>query len=131
MSKTRRFNLHAGKKRKNSRTRRTRKGGSGYNSAWSYVSSVYGDMNTQLDKSLTLQPGQDTVARQSTQSVPINNPNANVKGIIKMSGGRRRIKGRRSRRSRGGRCSRGGRRSRRRRGGRKRSSRKHRTKKRR
>ena len=90
MSKTRRSNLHAGKKRNNRRTKKTHKRGGAYDSAWSYVSSVYGDLNTQLDKSLTLQPGQDAVARQSTQSVPMNNPNANVKGIIKMSGGRRR-----------------------------------------
>ena len=129
MSKTRRSNLHAGKKRNNRRTKKTHKRGGAYDSAWSYVSSVYGDLNTQLDKSLTLQPGQDAVARQSTQSVPMNNPNANVKGIIKMSGGRRRRRikgGRRSRKRSSRRRS-----SRRRRGGRKRSTRRRGTKKRR
>lgn len=70
--------------------RYTRKRG-GYNSGWSYVSSVFGDLPTQTLNSLVEQPGQDIVARHSTQSVPIGMPNANVKGVIaNMAGGRRR-----------------------------------------
>lgn len=61
----------------------------GYSSAASYVLETYGNLKTQIENSLVLQPGQDVVARQSTQSVPIGQPNANVKGMIKFNGGRR------------------------------------------
>lgn len=61
----------------------------GYSSAASYVLETYGNLKTQIENSLVIQPGQDLVARQSTQSVPIGQPNANVKGMIKFNGGRR------------------------------------------
>ena len=116
MSKTqRRRNLSGGKKRRNAKRRNTRKKGGAYDSAWSYVSSVYGDMNTQMANSLTLQPGQDAVSRQSTQSVPIGEPNANVKGMIKFTGGKRRKSSRKMsrRRRKSSRIRRGGSRKRR------------------
>ena len=67
--------------------KRTHKGGNHNASAWGYVSKTFGDLNTQVANSLNLQPGQDVVARHSTQSVPVGMPNANVKGVINMNGG--------------------------------------------
>ena len=87
MAKNRR--IYSGKKRISRKNKTGKRMHGGYNSAWSYVSSVFGDLNTQTNNSLLLQPGQDVVASQSTQSVPIGNPNANVKGMIKFEGGKR------------------------------------------
>jgi len=94
MAKNRR--IYSGKKRISRKNKTGKRMHGGYNSAWSYVSSVFGDLNTQTNNSLLLQPGQDVVASQSTQSVPIGNPNANVKGMIKFEGGKRRRRRHRS-----------------------------------
>ncbi len=85
---------------KRSRITQKRNMRGGYDSAWSYVSGLYGDLNTQVDNSLMLRPDQDVVSRNSTQSVPIGMPNANVKGVIQMNGGKRRRSS--SRRNRSG-----------------------------
>ena len=74
------------------KSRNSKKMRGGYSSAASYVLETYGNLKTQIENSLVLQPGQDVVARQSTQSVPIGQPNANVKGMIKFNGGRRIIR---------------------------------------
>ncbi len=59
-------------------------------SAWGYVMRTVGDLSTQINNSLMINPAQGPVAAASTETVPIGNPNANVPNLYK--GGRRKGK---------------------------------------
>lgn len=63
---------------------------SGGDSAWGYVMRTVGDLSTQINNSLMINPGQGPVAAASTETVPIGNPNANVPNVYK--GGKRKGK---------------------------------------
>ena len=62
----------------------------GGDSAWGYVMRTVGDLSTQINNSLMINPGQGPVAAASIETVPIGNPNANVPNVYK--GGRRKGK---------------------------------------
>ena len=62
----------------------------GGDSAWGYVMKTVGDLSTQINNSLMINPAQGPIAAASTETVPIGNPNANVPNVYK--GGRRKGK---------------------------------------
>ena len=64
--------------------------GGSSDSAWGYVMRTVGDLSTQINNSLMINPAQGPVAAASTETVPIGNPNANVPNVYK--GGRRKGK---------------------------------------
>ena len=92
---SKRHKRHARHSRKSRRHHRRLRGG---DSAWQYEMATVGNMNQQIQNSLVSQPGDNVVSANSTQSVPVNNLNANtLQGMptaaqmkLIQSGGRRR-----------------------------------------
>ena len=71
---------------------RSKRGGDG--SAWQYELNKVGDLNTQVQNALTVQPGQSIATQHSNTIVPIGQPNASQSShVVKMNGGKRRKKG--------------------------------------
>jgi len=83
-------------KRRHSMRRKMR---GGYSSAATYELATVGDMNQQYNNAIGIRGGENLVASNSTQVVPLNNPNANgMQGVptsgqlalIQSAGARRR-----------------------------------------
>jgi len=70
---------------------RSKRGGDG--SAWQYELNKVGDLNTQVQNALTVQPGQSIATQHSNTIVPVGQPNASQSSyVVNMKGGKRRQK---------------------------------------